>query len=296
MDKLIDLKSEYNNKWKIEYSRIKFFSNEEIGYAEIMDKSNQLKANNMPALYKYCSFDVERNSINNLKKSQIHANTANNFNDPFDSMYSIDIKLLLDEALERKFGKDKCIVLKEKYLKNNDNGLDNIEKALADLLNNSKDSIRTKTWVTCFSEVYDSILMWSHYSNCHKGFCIKYDFKNCEDFTLLSPVLYGDKLYDINKHNDFNGKGFEFCTLLKSDEWKYEQEWRFVLPNLIGGEHDIYEAPNPTTIYLGACVEINKNNKDLRELCDFANENKIQTYKMELSPTDYKLIPVPVVL
>jgi len=131
--------------------------------------------------------------------------------------------------------------------------------------------------------------MWSHYSDCHKGFCIEYDFsKDNELAYLLSPVLYVDKIYDITKHT-MNADGFEFSSLLKSYEWKYEKEWRIEQCNLENAIVTSFGVPKPTAIYLGACIE-DENKKELEE---FAKKNKIQTYKMKLSPTDYKLIAVP---
>ena len=41
--------------------------------------------------------------------------------------------------------------------------------------------------IICFSEVYDSMLMWSHYADNHKGFLLAYDIndlKNSKRFTV----------------------------------------------------------------------------------------------------------------
>lgn len=63
--------------------------------------------------------------------------------------------------------------------------------------------------MTCMTETYDNILMWSHYANSHKGICIEYDVKklltqkNAFNYYIY-PVIYGkvrlkDYGYDINK-------------------------------------------------------------------------------------------------
>ncbi len=43
---------------------------------------------------------------------------------------------------------------------------------------------------------YSNCLMWSHYADCHKGFCIEYDFstvcKELENVCVL-PVVYSEK-------------------------------------------------------------------------------------------------------
>lgn len=49
----------------------------------------------------------------------------------------------------------------------------------------------------CFSESISSLLMWSHYSDCHKGFALGYDLTsflspNTEGL-MIFPVVYNDK-------------------------------------------------------------------------------------------------------
>ena len=129
--------------------------------------------------------------------------------------------------------------------------------------------------------------MWSHYANNHKGFCIEYDFS--EDnfiFQQLSPVLYVDKLYDIND-NTCNERLFEFCSLLKGVEWRYEKEWRIVI-NSENLEKEYVKVPKPTAIYLGACIE-NLNSVQLRY---FAKQNNIEVHQMAMSREGFKLIIV----
>lgn len=62
--------------------------------------------------------------------------------------------------------------------------------------------------VACFSETNVSSLMWGHYADSHKGYCLEYDFKRafaeddelCTRFSFsdvnsafLAPVVYSDK-------------------------------------------------------------------------------------------------------
>ena len=58
---------------------------------------------------------------------------------------------------------------------------------------------RTST-ISCFSETIESVTMWSHYANYHKGFALEYNLRD----TLLNsipnvgifPVIYDNKRYD----------------------------------------------------------------------------------------------------
>ena len=58
--------------------------------------------------------------------------------------------------------------------------------------------------VCSFTEVNDSIIMWSHYGDQHRGFCIEYDFAlpapgNLSS-RLLFPVNYSSALFDATKY------------------------------------------------------------------------------------------------
>ena len=58
---------------------------------------------------------------------------------------------------------------------------------------------RKITKICSFSAVNDSILMWGHYAQDHKGFCVEYDLEKLEpDHPLrrtLYPVIYSPQLY-----------------------------------------------------------------------------------------------------
>ena len=79
-------------------------------------------------------------------------------------------------------------------------------------------------------------MLWAHYANSHKGFCIEYDLdillKNDGENHIHSfPVLYSNKppsigFWDIIRYEQNNMiKKFAFH---KSKRWEYEQEHRIV--------------------------------------------------------------------
>ena len=99
--------------------------------------------------------------------------------------------------------------------------------------------------VVCFSERVDSILMWSHYADNHKGFALGYDLRPCllpnSDNLGLFPVMYSEKRYDASEllywflcslmkipaHNQDMMSSIKLL-LYKSSDWAYEQEWRLI--------------------------------------------------------------------
>jgi len=74
--------------------------------------------------------------------------------------------------------------------------------------------------VCCFSEVNDSLLMWSHYTKEHRGICIAfYPGTNVN----LRKVRYStERVLASLAHEDIAP-----CLTTKSTEWEYEHEWRF---------------------------------------------------------------------
>ena len=63
------------------------------------------------------------------------------------------------------------------------------------------EGFRKREKVCSFSAVNDSLLMWSHYGDNHRGFCIEYDLGtlSAEHFFCknLYPVFYAKEFYSL---------------------------------------------------------------------------------------------------
>jgi Protein of unknown function (DUF2971) len=147
--------------------------------------------------------------------------------------------------------------------------------------------------VLSLSEDPSSILMWSHYADNHKGFCIQYDFSESSETSDLRrycfPVLYRKKLIDATKYmqkpTETNPLFGQFMSLIKSDEWKYEKEWRIIYAfgsSLAKFEHRM---PKPSAIILGS--HISKEN--CLAIKDYCNGRGIRVKKAELSPKEFRM-------
>ena len=86
----------------------------------------------------------------------------------------------------------------------------------------------------CFTENARSILMWSHYANHHRGFCIEYSLK---EGTLLeqevSIVKYKQDMASLTLSDLGPDKARDTVEILwrtKAACWKYEKEWRALAP------------------------------------------------------------------
>jgi len=118
--------------------------------------------------------------------------------------------------------------------------------------------------VCSFSGTQYSIIMWSHYADQHRGFCIEYDTESLPSENLfmrmMYPVIYSEKLFDgtkyylaaIRNQKTFNVLFPTLAALHKSPEWRYEKEWRLVIPANLVKEASPWRVPTPKRVYLGS--------------------------------------------
>lgn len=78
--------------------------------------------------------------------------------------------------------------------------------------------------VLCLSEVPNNILMWSHYADGHKGFCLQ--FENTD--IRAQKVKYSESYPVINYLLTPEEDQRELTLLTKTIHWSYEKEWRII--------------------------------------------------------------------
>ncbi len=158
-------------------------------------------------------------------------------------------------------------------------------------------AIRNGYKICSFSERVDSILMWSHYSKHHTGFSVEYDFKCLPVSDVRSrcmwPVLYEEDLFDASafmmeqkKAGSFNNLFGIIASIHKATDWKYEKEWRMVIPFGPSDPPLNYSVPAPKAIYLGS--KISEKNKE--KLVLIAEKKRISIYQMKLSHNQFKMV------
>lgn len=137
--------------------------------------------------------------------------------------------------------------------------------------------------VICLSEVCDSILMWSHYAENHKGVCFEFtraEDNNFGDLESCSPVKY-DRYYPIIDLRQMllnqDGETFESMMKTKSGDWAYEKEWRLIT------EEGDQECPLPgpiSRVILGIKIEDPFKSK-IEALCQERNIPCVQARKVD---------------
>ena len=260
-----------------------------------------------------------------MNLNQFYFSKPEKFNDPFDFNTNFIItdqseenfKVAFDLLRKRFTGDDRNGKTSTEYFDKNylTNGVPNknFEKLLIGKGNEGIKELYARMGVTCFSACKDDILMWSHYSSNHEGFCLKFDTSYAPFHHFEPPLTYSDatlhplliqvkyvkeypkiSLGELNENDGFVQTLFPLAKR-KWKNWRYEQEWRIL--SWVG---DITYPYNPSAlcaIYLG--YRTSKENEE--KIRKFIGENPIREdgskkmiYRMQLSETEYKVIPIEI--
>lgn len=162
------------------------------------------------------------------------------------------------------------------------------------LMEQETNNALSKTGVCCFSTLYDSILQWSHYSDYHKGICLKFDILEDPDFFEIPVIVSYRKVMQHYNHFIQSNKIVEYLIQPKFDAWSYESEVRVVKPQTLIDQN----GGNRAFKYKDAClkevifgVATSQTVKDkYKNLCVNNNKGHVQFFEMELDiGVHYKL-------
>ena len=270
-------------------------------------------------LYKFKSLennvgtnDKEKNNTNKhtfqiLKEGKLYFSSARKFNDPFDTSLNYnfkandeEIKEWLDDSFERhkkeafRRGKTKKQIFQEVKTKKRRNYVK--QKVNKDL--------KTKYGICSLSASKDNILLWSHYTNNHKGVCIGLNTKKIIEFMdqkakmgivfdlqdidykkEMPKINFFESMKQINVHN-FKNSDLYKLLYTKSKDWNYEKEYRFILYDQTNkivsiGNNIISE------IILG-CRISSDNKKLILDICN-GYEHKPKVYQAKTSNKKFEL-------
>jgi hypothetical protein len=174
--------------------------------------------------FKYRSID--KNFVDSLITSSLYFAPREKLNDPFDC--NIDVTGAVKRAMENGASEKKSLLMQ---FQANEIDTSRLQEGINNL------------GICSFSLNAENTVMWSHYSDDHKGVCIGYDFPkeflNDEDYILgVSKVFYDQAsvsswLFDNietyqSNHPSFMGELLKIITTSKSPHWSYEEEARIL--------------------------------------------------------------------
>lgn len=165
-------------------------------------------------LFKYRA--ISDHSLRILSDDELYYGNYRALNDPFELAFEVEIRYRADsKKITPQF----------------------IERAKKAIKDNIESCIQASLGLLSLTERNDDILMWSHYSESHSGFCLEFD-SSIFDPELLKQVTYSDDVYRVQCRVDDQEQGvvvpvdtdeylIGICNTKKID-WQYEKEWRDV--------------------------------------------------------------------
>jgi len=258
---------------------------------------------NLPeTLYKYRFYEGLKREHNfgtqALTEFKLYASSAQHFNDPFDNSmpflyteesFTLDLftqKYLRDHPLRgRRPNIDLLMDATERYnyiksyperhWKENKEMINQMDNDFYGILSLTKKS--------------DNLLMWSHYANFHKGYCIGWDANGLMEFFGNNYQQFGCKIGPVDYRDEYPklvfqidpdvGSSIQRC-FSKHTCWDYEQEYRVVLNKK--ADHIItYPKELISEIYLG-CKMSMEHSEEIKRFLRQTNLTP-KLYQMEMS-------------
>ena len=278
-------------------------------------------------LYRYRCFDDTGSSLEALQQGRLYFSTPAWFNDPYDCLVFASTQRIwgemyynINRGMDDYISSIKEIAPLEAFIAdhewNNDKSgtLDKTYNLFRICLRDVRGQIRNNTKIICFSELHDSMLMWSHYANYHKGFALAYDKDEIRKSTVFTesgeclcnsvrcePVNYVNKQIDLTdevgwyvrenvmpKDSAYNPVDrsvgvmkIRRVLLEKAEVWSYEKEWRVTERALefTRKSKASYLSCKPKAIIVGSKAE----QQNHEQLIEIAREQDIPIFRMYLS-------------
>lgn len=235
-------------------------------------------------LYKYRSLSNESKeyTLDIFRKCELYFSAPNSFNDPFDCKIRPIVKSR--EQLAKNIAKSHSLPYDNDEVENAVKADPTIETRLIKAV----DDVMNTHGICCFSERSSDILMWSHYSDCHKGICLGFEvMKDPDFFDYPINVNYQDT-YPIVDMSVDQGivKYLNVLLETKYSEWAYEKEVR-----VYKKENKAYSF-NPaalTSIYFGCKADDAVIEEVKQVVRDNENLGHVNFYKAAIDRTAFKL-------
>ncbi len=242
-------------------------------------------------IYKYQGADIQ--SLKNLKAQSLYMGSPLRFNDPYDCTLSTRINEISDEDLKRltsHYVKEGGILAaaQQKILSTYDAelkslGIGSVKSAIK---MNHQNFLKLRG-VTCFSEKIDDLLMWGHYGDGYRGFCLEFR-TGSEPFKKMREVKYVNQIPAIDIVSMVVDKTVSHVDLLyctKSIKWQYEKEWRIIHEKV--GTLYCYPAEALKAIYFGP-----KMDREIQEIICLIMQGQnpnVGFWQGELSKSEFKI-------
>lgn len=202
-------------------------------------------------IYKYVTGDGAR-LRHYLLNSTFFLASPRKFNDPYDCRCHISDECTANErevalqilAQKMRLNSLQLALLREQWDMPN----------LPQIVKEGTEQTWAETGITCLTTDPRNLLMWSHYADYHRGFCIGFEIaKDMDTFCTALPVKYTDDYPSVRLFGD--DREIVNAMFHKGSPWAYENEYRIVRPGQAGNTLR-FEPASLSMILIGAMAPI----------------------------------------
>lgn len=242
-------------------------------------------------LYRYGSFKSPEYLEEILLEDKIYCSSPFDFNDPFDCRPRVIVGNTTKEIKESK--KTIESILKKRTTLDRKSRREEASRLIKEIpkrgnLTEEYKQLLGTSGVYCMSKKHNNLLMWSHYGDKHRGYCLEFSTEN-EFFSKIKPVAYETKypvvkIFSVDK-NIWGNQSF----LTKSKDWEYEKEWRLTSKN---PDHINF----PPSSLVGIIFGCKMRQKDIEQITKWISEREgsISMYQAVMSERDFKVMIKPI--
>lgn len=255
-----------------------------------------------PIIYKYRNWNNEFHK-KILTDGEVYLSSPQHFNDPFDfgivqNFLTLDTPEKIERYVDEGMVKHRQFLLMKGYDLKKEREfqlkrLQNLEKYQEEYEQLNAEAVNKSYGVLSLSGRWDSILMWSHYADFHKGFNIGYNeekMRNSGLFGKGGPIIYSDEYPHIDAFEKHSIESSFQQTHFKSKEWAYEEEYRLsklFFPKPPTKADRTIKIPFEFVEEINLGIKISSENKT--EIVKLADRLNIKVYKTEKIPFKFKL-------
>jgi hypothetical protein len=200
-----------------------------------------------PYLCKYRALASEQErsrTLDIIRNSEIWLDHTSSFNDPFELKFELQMSATRRQRLQRFKAGLKLLGLTPAAA---DRGAAELEAHFSSrpreiLAREYRERLEAElprqATLLCLSVRDDDNLMWAHYSDAHRGICLRFSVSAHHPFfARAQAVRYQTAYPNLNYFTSTNEERVKQTLLTKSEHWAYEAEYRVIE---IGGKPGLY--------------------------------------------------------
>ncbi|QUM85459.1 DUF2971 domain-containing protein [Moritella sp. 28] len=226
--------------------------------------------------------------------------SAPEFNDPFDCVVNYDVDSSIEAYMSRPEILDQIAsglgLSSEKVQDHSEELRERIRTVIES--GAMHDTLMEKVGICSLSKYRDNILMWSHYADNHKGFVVEFSLDLNDERMVNNPEFCFGGNYVEYSHdmpvkvvgtNNFTDYYRQF--LVKSQDWKYEQEYRVLSTNKGAGIHK-FDPRLISSVIVGAKMPSENYRALMDEVVEFMSkyDHNISVQQAKIAQDKYELV------